>query len=117
MFLSMLFFVFLLCVCVRVCVFFFCSFFFDSQYIIFLRDYNVQWVVVPEKTQTRGVENMEFPGLLKKSIWKFHGSIIKSDVEFPGMFKKNSWNFWHYCTFRNPVFVLLIILEPNFMSR
>ena len=41
-----------------------------------------------------GVENMEFPGVLKtasgisRAIYK-----CKNDVEIPGVIKKKSWNF------------------------
>ena len=34
-------------------------------------------------------EDMEFPGVLKKSMWKFQKS-IKKEQGFPGVFKKNS---------------------------
>ena len=36
-----------------------------------------------------GVEDTEFLGVLKKSMWKFQGS-IKKELEFPGVFLKSS---------------------------
>ena len=40
--------------------------------------------------QVVGVEDIEFPRVLKKQkLWKFQGS-IKKEVKLPGVFKKNS---------------------------
>ena len=60
-------------------------------------------VVIPQKIQTGGIEDLEFSGILK-SMWKSQGS-IKKEVKFPGVCKENlcgigsmglsfsTWNF------------------------
>ena len=42
-----------------------------------------------EKNPNKGVEDMEFPRVMKKTMWKLQRS-IKREVEFPGMIKKKS---------------------------
>ena len=49
-------------------------------------------MILFQKILKQGVDDMEFPEVLKKA-WKFQGS-IKNAVEFPGgvFKKKNMWN-------------------------
>ena len=52
-----------------------------------LRRRNSIYCAITENNQTRGeVEDIEFPGVLKKEqVWKFLG-LTKKEVEFPGLF-------------------------------
>ena len=64
------------------------------QYKVLRRRNNI-YCAITENNQTRGeVEDMEFPGVLKKEqMWKFLG-LIKKEVEFPGLFMQNFHEFW-----------------------
>ena len=54
-----------------------------GKVLLSLKEY---WAI-PETVQTGRVQDMEFPGVSKNSIWNFQG-LIKNDVEFPARLTK-----------------------------
>ena len=52
----------------------------------------IKYWAIPEKKQTGQVEDMEFPGYQKNSMWNFQG-LIKNEMKFPGVTKKKSCRF------------------------